>query len=50
LIPGDVIIARGHVVKEIYYIVEGKAKVVSKRGENVKVLGEGSFCGEFALF
>lgn len=50
LTPGDYVFEVGDEGKEMYFIVKGDLKVLSKEGKLLTVLSDGDFFGEVALF
>lgn len=50
LTPGDFVFEVGDEGKEMYFIVKGDLKVLSKEGKLLTVLSDGDFFGEVALF
>jgi voltage-gated potassium channel len=50
LTPGDRIFEVGDEGKEMYFIVKGNLRVLSKEGKLLAVLSDGDFFGEVALF
>lgn len=50
LTPGDRVFEVGDEGNEMYFIVEGNLRVVSREGKLLTVLGKGDFFGEVALF
>jgi voltage-gated potassium channel len=50
LTPGDFVFEVGDEGKEMYFIVKGDLKVLSKDGKLLTVLSDGDFFGEVALF
>jgi voltage-gated potassium channel len=50
LTPGDHVFEVGDEGKEMYFIVKGTLRVLSKEGKLLKVLSDGDFFGEVALF
>ena len=47
--PGDVVIRKGDIGRELYLISRGEVEVIDGSGHVVATLGEGSFFGEIAL-
>lgn len=50
LTPGDHVFEVGDEGKEMYFIVKGNLRVISKEGKLLTVLSDGDFFGEVALF
>jgi voltage-gated potassium channel len=50
LTPGDFVFEVGDEGREMYFIVKGDLKVLSKEGKLLTVLSDGDFFGEVALF
>lgn len=49
-IPGEIIFRQGDVGHEMYFILKGKMAVIKSENKVVKVLSDGDFFGEIALF
>lgn len=47
--PGDFIVRKGEIAREMYVISDGVAEVVSETGHILKVLQPGDFFGEIGL-
>jgi glucose-6-phosphate 1-dehydrogenase len=47
--PGDVIINKGDVGREMYVLARGQVEVLDGAGKRVALMGEGDFFGEMAL-
>ncbi len=47
--PGDIVIRKGEIGRELYLISQGEVEVVDDAGHVVATLGEGNFFGEISL-
>lgn len=47
--PGDIVIHRGTLGKEMYFIRTGELEIIGENGEVIKVCQPGSFIGEMAM-
>jgi glucose-6-phosphate 1-dehydrogenase len=47
--PGEFVIRKGEVGRELYFVCRGQAEVIDGNGKHLRNLGEGDFFGEIAL-
>ena len=47
--PGDLVIRKGEIGRELYLISRGEVEVIDGSGNVVATLGEGNFFGEISL-